>query len=99
MHSADTGTGEHRNDGLRNHGQVDDDAVTLGHTLVNQHTGKSLYFVKKFGVGKAILDPGHCGVVDNCSLVAATSEDVTVYGVEACVEFSTREPAVYRGTR
>lgn len=50
--SAQSGAGQHGHDGLRNHGHVDEDAVSLAHIVLAQHASKQRHLVDTEREGK-----------------------------------------------
>ena len=65
---ADAGAGQHRDDGLRHHRHVDDDAVALLHALSREYAGEPRHLVAQLAVGEArrgsrdgrVVDERHC---------------------------------------
>ena len=93
MDGADAGAGEHGDEGLRDHGHVEDDAVALADAKPGEHEGAGLHVLKQLGIGDGAFDAGDGTVVDDSGQVAAPIVDVAVEGVVADVAGAIGEPA------
>ena len=91
---AEARAGEHRDDGLGDHRQVDDDPVALPHAKPGQRARELGGLVSELGERERLGDAGHRGVVDQGGLVAAPAADVAIEGVVAGVKGAADEPAV-----
>jgi hypothetical protein len=54
----EAGAGEHRDDGLRHHRHVDEDAIALLDTEVAQPAGEAGHLVEQRGIRVGLLGPG-----------------------------------------
>ena len=82
----EAGAREHRDDGLRNHGHVHDDAVALRHAQIGQAARKCLHLGEQIRVADRPLRAGERTVVDDGDPIAVPGQHVPVNGVEARVE-------------
>ncbi len=99
VHRADPRTGEHGDDGLRDHRHVDDDPVALDHAQRGQRPGEAGHLVEQLGIGERALGPGDRRVVVQRDLVGPPPGDMPVKGVVAGVEGAAAEPPVERRVR
>ena len=99
MHRPDAGAGQHGYGQLRNHGQVDDDAVALLHAVVQQHVGELAHLLVQLAVSQAqVAGFGVVGLEDEGQLVAALRQ-VAVEAVLGDVEAGAVEPLAVAGRR
>ena len=96
---ADPGTGQHGDDGLGDHRQVDDDRVTLGDTKRDEGAGEPRHVVPQLAIGEGALHAGDRRVVDQGGLLAPATVGVAVEGVVTRVELAAGEPPVERRVR
>ncbi|MGY3427088.1 hypothetical protein ACVWZW_007592 [Bradyrhizobium sp. F1.13.4] len=99
VHSANARAGEHRDDGLRDHRHIEDDAIALGDTKILHDGGERLHFGQQFGVaefGDAICQRR---IMDQRDLVGAAAFDVAVERVVAGVDDATAVPAAVDALR
>ena len=92
MHGADTGAGQHRIRGLRNHGHIDTYAVTFPDAAFLQYVGKGADLTMQFAIGNLAVYRRVVAFPDDCRLVAAALQ-VAVDTVVAGVQFRALEPA------
>ena len=92
MHGAQASAGQHRNQRLRDHRQVDDDAVSFFDAMVFQQTGTARHLVAQFAKAEFFLLTGDRGIVDQRSLLAAAVVDMKIQRQVAGVQFAVREP-------
>ncbi len=90
------GAGEHRNDRLRHHRHVNDDAVARLDAKFRQRARDAGRAVEEAGIGEGLDAPGHRAVPDQGGLIAASGGHVAVEAVDRSVEPGTREPAAER---
>ena len=57
MNGAHARAGEHRDERLRYHRHVEDDAVAAHDTEVGEHAGKRLHFIEQLRIGEPALFP------------------------------------------
>ena len=88
--------GQHRDDRLGDHRQVEHHPVAPCQLEIAEDTGETCCLVEQFAVGVGALGIGDRGVVDRGQLVAANG-DMSVQRIGAGVQFSVWEPAVERG--
>ena len=98
MHGAEPGAGEHRENRLRHHRHVDDDAVALFDAEIHEHGGERLHFDEQLAVADAPLRAGDRAVVEDGRLVRALG-GVAVDAVVAGVAFGADEPAAVDAER
>ena len=102
---AEPRAGEHRDDGLGDHRQVDDDPVALLDAERAQRAGEAGHGVEQLGVGVGPLRLRDRAVVDQRDALAVAGGDVAVQRVLAGVELARRgtigrtAPASRRGPR
>lgn len=87
-------TGEHRDDGLRDHRHVEHDAITRTDAASGERPREAGHPVEEFGVGERHARARHGGIVDQRGPIAGTGRDVAVERVDARVQSTVREPAV-----
>jgi hypothetical protein len=95
---ADARAGEHGDDGLGDHRQVDRDPVALRHAVRLEGAGGPRDLLEELGVGDVPAVPGLALEVDG-DAVAVAGGDVPVDRVLARVERAVREPARDGGVR
>ena len=95
VRGADARAGEHRDDHLGDHRQVDPDDVALAHAQVLEGVGKPHHLPEQRGVGDIALLPVLAAPVKRDALAPA-GEDVAVQAVVGRVERAAREPLVER---
>ena len=95
MRSADPRAGEHRDNDLGNHRQVDPDHIALRHAEVLQRAGEALDLPEQLGVGDVALGAVLAAPVKRDAL-AAPRLDVPVEAVVGDVELAADEPFVER---
>ena len=93
MRSADAGTGQHGNDSLRDHGQVDADRFTLVHPKRLEGVGGLGNTFEKIGVGDIETIPFRLPHPVNGHLVPAPRFHVAVHTIHTGVQGSISEPA------
>ena len=93
MNRADARAGEHRDDRLRDHRHVEDDAVALLHAEIAQHAAEHLRLGQQAVVADGPLLPSERRIVDDRRLIAAPGIDMAVDRVEAGVAHPAHEPA------
>src|SRR5690606_15870874 len=88
---ADTGTRQHGNGQLGNHGHVEGDPVTFLHTELLKTVGKAVYFIIELLVGEDTGIPRFT-FPDDGRLVLPDSLEVTVHAVIRRVQLAVDEP-------
>ncbi|TNC93694.1 MAG: Acetyl-CoA synthetase [Stygiobacter sp.] len=99
MHRAQTGAGQHGDHRFRDHGHVDENAITLAHAQTAQQAGELGHLILQLGIGDGTNGVGDRAVIDDGGLSAATIFDVAIDGVVAGVDLATGEPAIERLAR
>jgi hypothetical protein len=93
---ADAGAGQHGNDGLGDHRQVEEHRVGLRHSERTEGPGEQGHPFGQLPVGVARHRAGHRAVVDERRLLAPPGLDVVVEAVVTGVETAARKPAIQR---
>ena len=86
---AEAGAGEHGDRRLRDHRQIEDDAVALPDAVILQHGGERLHFGEQLAIADAPLRAGDRAVVDDGGRVGPL-RGVAVDAVEAGVALRAR---------
>ncbi|OPZ56373.1 MAG: hypothetical protein BWY91_00422 [bacterium ADurb.BinA028] len=98
VRDTDPGAGEHRDDGLGDHRQVDGDRVALAQAEVDQRVGGLLHLTVQVGIRDVAGVPGLSDPVQR-DLVPAPLLDVAVHAVVCRVELTIGEPLRERRVR
>ncbi|MEY9610321.1 hypothetical protein ABIF21_003195 [Bradyrhizobium elkanii] len=93
VHRADPRAGEHRDDGLRHHRHIEDDAIALGDAEILHHRGQRLHLRQQFGIGEFGGRVGERRIVDQRDLAGAAAGDMAIQRVVAGVDHGAGEPA------
>ena len=93
MNRADARAGEHRDERLRHHRHVEDDAVAAHDAEIGEHAGERLHFIEELRIGEPALLSRHRRIVDDGRLGAAAAQDMAIDGVEAGVADGADVPA------
>jgi hypothetical protein len=93
MNGAEARTGEHRDQRLRHHRHVEDDAVAARDPKVGEHTGERLHFVEQLRVGEPALLSRNGRIIDDGRLTAASAQDMPIESVETGVADGADIPA------
>ncbi len=86
-----TGAGEHGDNRLGDHRQIDHDAVALLDPVLLQHIGQKTHFTMQLGVGEG-LDVARFAFENEGGLVAHRPDKMTIQAVDAGIDFATDEP-------
>ena len=98
MDGPDPGTGQQRDDRLRDHGQVDRHAVALGHAQGLEGVRGLLHFLGQLRIGVGAGVPGLAFEVDR-DPVPAPGLDMAVQGVIGGIDLAADEPLRERRIR
>ena len=96
MDCAQTGTREHRDSRLGDHGHINDHAIAFSDAQAGQRSGKYGYLVAQFAISKGFNRVGDRAIVDQRGLIATALFNVQVEGVVTRVYLAAGEPAIKR---
>ena len=99
MDRSDARARKHRHDRFRNHRHVDDHAVAVLDSLLEQRTRKSRNLVAQLAISEGLRRASDGGVVDERNLVGTPALDVSIKSVVAGVQAAAAEPAIHRCLR
>ena len=86
MHGAQSGAGQHSDDGFRDHRHVDDHAIALVDTVGGKSARKTGDFIKQFRVADLALGIRYRAVVDDRCLITASALDMAINSVVTGVQ-------------
>ena len=92
MDRPDTRAGQHRDQRLRDHGHVDDDAIAAADAKILQNGAQRFDLAQQLAICDAALCRGYGAVVENRGLVAPSRHSRAVQSVETCIARRVREP-------
>ena len=99
VNGADAGAAEHGNGGLRDHRQVEDDAIARTHATRAERPGEARGEALQLGIGEALHGAGDGAVVDQRRLLTAARIHVAIQRVVAGIDLRAGEPAEERRAR
>ena len=92
MNGADARAGEHGEGGLRNHRQIDGDAVAFLDAVLLEHIGEAADFLMQLGVSDVARDGGIVAFPDDRDLVRARRQ-MPVDAIHRDIGRAVLEPA------
>jgi hypothetical protein len=91
MHGTDPRAGEHRNGGLRNVREINDDTIAFFYFVSFQDIREAANFAVQLLIGKGTFVAGFA-FPDNCRFVPARPSQMPIQAVFRNVEFAADEP-------
>ena len=82
VYSADSYDSEHSDDGFRNHGHIDDDAVAIFDAVIFEDAGEESDFLSEFVVSVGLFSVCDGAIIDESGLDSSSFVDMSVESVE-----------------
>jgi hypothetical protein len=91
MRFSDARARQQRNDRLRHHRHVNNDAIAFLNSLPGEHAGQSCYLIEQLAIRQRSNDSCHGTVLDERRLIRAPAFEVAVERVVACTDQSAEK--------